>query len=92
MLFPFGKYLLKIGIREPIVANIGDTLVYLIPTLSNNCQMVLYKKFGGIDISWHQISSDPTIFLLNFWFWKLLPMILKSLNATPGWLLYCECL
>ena len=51
MLFPFGKYLLKIGITEPIVANIGDTLVYLIPTLSNNCQMVLYKKFRGIDIS-----------------------------------------
>ena len=35
MLYPIVKYLLKIGIRElPKVANIDDTLVYLIPTLS----------------------------------------------------------
>ena len=31
---PIGKDLLKIGIREPKVANIDDTLVYLTPTLS----------------------------------------------------------
>ena len=29
-----GKDLLKIGAREPKVANIDDTLVYLTPTLS----------------------------------------------------------
>ena len=31
---PIGKDLLKIGVREPNVANIDDTLVYLTPTLS----------------------------------------------------------
>ena len=39
---PIGKDLLKIGFREPKVATIDDTLVYLTP---NNYQMVLYKKF-----------------------------------------------
>ena len=29
-----GKDLLKIGVREPKVSNIDDTLVYLTPTLS----------------------------------------------------------
>ena len=32
--FPIGKYLLKIGVRQPKVANIDDSLVYLSPTLS----------------------------------------------------------
>ena len=31
---PIAKDLLKIGIREPKVANIDDTPVYLTPTLS----------------------------------------------------------
>ena len=31
---PIGKDLLKIGVREPKVANVDDTLVYLTPTLS----------------------------------------------------------
>ena len=31
---PIGKDLLKTSIREPKVANIDDTLVYLTPTLS----------------------------------------------------------
>ena len=31
---PIGKDWLKIGVREPKVANIDDTLVYLTPTLS----------------------------------------------------------
>ena len=31
---PIGKDLLKIGVREPKVANTDGTLVYLIPTLS----------------------------------------------------------
>ena len=31
---PIGKDLLKIGTREPKVADIDDTLVYLTPTLS----------------------------------------------------------
>ena len=31
---PIGKDLLKIGVREPKVANMDDTLVYLTPTLS----------------------------------------------------------
>ena len=31
---PMGKDLLKIGVREPKVANIDDTLVYLTLTLS----------------------------------------------------------
>ena len=31
---PIGKDLLKIGVREPKIANIDDTLVYLTPTLS----------------------------------------------------------
>ena len=31
---PIGKDLLKIGTREPKVANIDDTLVHLTPTLS----------------------------------------------------------
>ena len=31
---PIGKDLLKIGIREPKVANVDDTLVYLTPTVS----------------------------------------------------------
>ena len=31
---PIGKDLLKIGVREPKVANIDDTLVYLTPTLN----------------------------------------------------------
>ena len=31
---PIGKHLLKIGVIEPKVANIDDTLVYLTPTLS----------------------------------------------------------
>ena len=30
---PIGKDLLKIDVREPKVVNIGDTLVYLKPTL-----------------------------------------------------------
>ena len=31
---PIGKDLLKIGVREPKIPNIDDTLVYLTPTLS----------------------------------------------------------
>ena len=31
---PIGKELLKIGVREPKVANVDNTLVYLTPTLS----------------------------------------------------------
>ena len=31
---PIGKDFLKIGVTEPRVANIDDTLVYLTPTLS----------------------------------------------------------
>ena len=31
---PIGKDFLKIGVTEPKVANIDDTLVYLTPTLS----------------------------------------------------------
>ena len=31
---PIGKDLLKIGVREPKVANIDDIFVYLTPTLS----------------------------------------------------------
>ena len=31
---PIGKDLLKTGVREPKVANVNDTLVYLILTLS----------------------------------------------------------
>ena len=31
---PIGKDLLKIGVREPKVANVDDTLVCLTPTLS----------------------------------------------------------
>ena len=31
---PIGKDLFKISVREPKVANIEDTLVYLTPTLS----------------------------------------------------------
>ena len=31
---PIGKAFLKIGVTEPRVANIDDTLVYLTPTLS----------------------------------------------------------
>ena len=31
---PIGKDFLKIGVTEPKVANINDTLVYLTPTLS----------------------------------------------------------
>ena len=31
---PIGKELLKIGVRESVLANIDDALVYLTPTLS----------------------------------------------------------
>ena len=31
---PIGKELLKTGVREPKVANVDNTLVYLTPTLS----------------------------------------------------------
>ena len=31
---PIGKELLKIGVTDPKVGNIDDTLVYLTPTLS----------------------------------------------------------
>ena len=31
---PIGKDLLKIGVREPKIPNIDDTLVYLTPTFS----------------------------------------------------------
>ena len=31
---PIGKGLLKIDVKEPNIANIDDTLVYLTPTLS----------------------------------------------------------
>ena len=31
---PIGKYLVKTDVREPKVANMYDTLVYLPPTLS----------------------------------------------------------
>ena len=55
------------------------------------------KSFSGIDIScvfsddcFSLIICDSEIFLLSFWFWKLLPMTLKSLNATQGLLIFCD--
>ena len=93
---PIDKDLLKIGVWEPQVPNINDTSLsytYFEQIIARWCYI---KLFSGIDIScmfndnrFSLISSDSAIFLLNFWFWKLLPMILKSLNATQGWLLSC---
>ena len=70
---PICKKLLKIGVREPNIANIDET------SLSNtNIEQIIVrwcciKCFSGIDISYvfsdngfSLISSESAVFLLNF--------------------------
>ena len=52
---PIGKDLLKIGVREPKVAKIDDTII---------SEQIISCVFSDDRVS--LISSDATIFLLNF--------------------------
>ena len=52
---PIGKDLLKIGVREPKVAKIDDTII---------SEQIISCVFSDDRVS--LISTDATIFLLNF--------------------------